>query len=82
LKLRLGILVLLVSACLNAQAISQLEAAAKAHLAARNANAALADYQKLAALNPKSALYEDQIGFLLAATNRVPEGIPHLQRAT
>ena len=63
-------------------AIPSLEAAARAHWAAQNGTAALADYQKLALLNPKSAVYEDQIGFLLAAAGRVPEGIPHLRRAT
>jgi tetratricopeptide (TPR) repeat protein len=58
-----------------------LEAAARAHLAARDA-AALADYQRLLSLNPKSAMYEDETGFLLVATNRVAAGISHLKKAT
>jgi hypothetical protein len=47
-----------------------LEADAQRHLAAKDAGAALADYKKLAQLAPGSAAYQDQIGFLLAATNR------------
>ena len=80
--MRFSICCLLGCAGLAAQSIQQLEAAARAHLAARNANAALDDYQRLAALNPNSASYEDEIGFLLAATNRVAEAIPHLEKAT
>ena len=62
--------------------IPQLEALAKERLAARDASRALAIYEKLAELNPASATYQDQIGFLMAATNRSPEAIPHFQRAT
>jgi hypothetical protein len=32
-------------------------------------------------LVPKSAEYQDQVGFLLAATNRSSEVTPHFQRA-
>ena len=62
--------------------VADLEALARQRLAARDAGGALAAYQKLAALVPKSAVYQDQIGFLLAATNRSAEAIPHFQRAT
>ena len=50
--------------------VAQLEAEARQRLAARHANGALAAYQKLAGLVPNSARYQDEIGFLLAATNR------------
>jgi tetratricopeptide (TPR) repeat protein len=70
------------SLSLAAQTVQQLESTARERLAAKDANGALAAYQKLAALVPKSAEYEDQIGFLLAATNRSSEAIPHFQRAT
>ena len=67
---------------LCAQSVQQLEASARAHLAARDTTAALADYQKLAQLVPNSAAYQDKIGFILAATNRAADAIPHFQRAT
>jgi tetratricopeptide (TPR) repeat protein len=84
-KLHSGFYCLLSCVCLAAQsstAILQLEAAARAHLAARDAAAALADYQRLLSLNPKSAMYEDETGFWLVATNRVAAGISHLKKAT
>src|SRR5271155_4451918 len=59
-----------------------LEALARQQLAARDAAGALAAYEKLAGLAPKSAVYQDQIGFILAATNRSAEAIQHFQRAT
>jgi tetratricopeptide (TPR) repeat protein len=66
----------------QAQSVADLEAQARQRLAARDAAGALADYQKLAALVPKSAVYQDQIGFILAATNRSAEAIPYFERAT
>ena len=81
-SVKLGILCALMCAYLMAQSTAQIEASAKAHLAARNVNAALADYQKLAAMNPQSAVYEDQIGFILASTNHLGDALPHLQHAT
>jgi superkiller protein 3 len=62
--------------------VQQLEATARDRLAARDAAGALTAYEKLAELAPKSAAYQDEIGFLLAATNRSPEAIAHFQRAT
>jgi tetratricopeptide (TPR) repeat protein len=55
---------------------------AQSDAAIAQAVGALADYQKLAQLVPQSADYQDQIGFLLAATNRSSEAIPHFKRAT
>ncbi|MBV8897429.1 MAG: hypothetical protein JO051_13015, partial [Acidobacteriaceae bacterium] len=63
-------------------AIDQLEASAHRHLADRDVASALADYQKLSELAPSNAGYQDEIGFLLAATNRASEAIPHFERAT
>src|SRR5690348_7505745 len=60
---------------------SRLEAEAQRALAAGEASGALAKYEQLAKLVPRSAQYEDQIGFILAATNRTEESIPHFQRA-
>ena len=65
-----------------AQTVEQLNAQARQKLAAGDANGALVAYQKLAKLVPKSAPYQDQIGFLLAATSRTPDAIPHFERAT
>lgn len=78
------ILVALSSSGLWAQtsSVQQLEVSARQHLAARDVAAALSDYEKLAELIPQSADYQDQIGFLLAATNRAAEAIPHFERAT
>ncbi len=83
--MRLVLHVLLTCMPLAAQSFSgvqQLEAAARQHLAARDANAALKDYEALAQLQPKSAVYQDEIGFLLAATSRSGEAVPHFERAT
>ena len=65
-----------------AETVPQLEAEARQRLAARDPNGALAAYEKLAGRVPKSAAYQDEIGFLLAATNRSSEAIPHFRRAT
>jgi tetratricopeptide (TPR) repeat protein len=70
------------SLSLAAQTVEQLESTARERLAAKDANGALAAYEKLAGLVPRSAGYQDQIGFLLAATNRSLDAIPHFQRAT
>ena len=84
-RLPLFILVALCGSVAWAQssvAIDQLEMSARRHLAARDVTSALADYEKLSELAPSNAGYEDEIGFLLAATNRAPEAIPHFERAT
>src|SRR5579884_432215 len=72
----------LLCGCAAAQSLPELENSARQAMRAGNAEAALSAYEQLARANPKSAAYEDQIGFLLAATKRVNEAIPHLQRAT
>src|SRR5260370_21206269 len=46
-----------------------------------DAAAALRAFEKASSLDPKSAEVEDEIGFLLAATNRQSEAIPHLIKA-
>ena len=61
--------------------IRRLEAEAKALLSAQNANGALTKYKELARLVPRSAVYQDEIGFLLAATNRTSEAIPYFEQA-
>ena len=66
---------------LAAQTVQQLESTAKDRLAAKDAAGALEAYQKLAVVVPNSAVYQDQIGFLLAATNHSTDAIPHLKRA-
>lgn len=82
--LRYGVLMAVIGLQLLAQgtSVSQLEVLAHQRLTARDAAGALVDYEKLARLVPKSPIYEDEIGFLLAATSRNAEAIPHLRRAT
>src|SRR5258708_17806979 len=46
-----------------------------------DAAAALRAFERASSLDPESAEVEDEIGFLLAATNRQPEAIPHFNRA-
>src|SRR5260370_12155221 len=53
----------------------------RAYKARGDADAALRAFEKAAALDPKSAEVEDEIGFLLAATNRQSEAIPHFEKA-
>jgi tetratricopeptide (TPR) repeat protein len=67
---------------LTAQTLQQLDSTGRERLAANDAGGALAAYEKLAALVPQSAVYQDEIGFLLAATNHSLQAIPHFQRAT
>src|SRR5581483_11029341 len=84
-RLLLPILVALSGSAIWAQStvtVHELEASARRHLAARDATAALAEYQKLAQMVPQSADYQDEIGFLLAATSRTSEAVPHFERAT
>src|ERR687883_407433 len=45
------------------------------------ASEALAAYQELAGKFPHVARYEDQIGFILAATRQTNAAIPHFERA-
>src|SRR5580704_2088541 len=62
--------------------VQELDATARQRLAARDANGALEAYEKLARLVPQSAAYQDEVGFLLAATKRTKDAIPYLRRAT
>jgi len=62
--------------------VPDLEALARKRIAAGDGEGALAAYQKLIGLVPKSAVYQDQAGFVLAATERSTEAIPYFQRAT
>src|SRR5579863_8856896 len=62
--------------------IRDLEATARQRWAAQDAAGALAAYEKLAVLVPNSAAYQDQIGFLLASTDRTADALPHFRRAT
>ncbi|MGH9611273.1 MAG: tetratricopeptide repeat protein, partial [Bryobacteraceae bacterium] len=62
--------------------VQQLQAQARSALAARNLPEALADYQKLVQIVPRSAAYQDELGFLLAASKRTSESIEHFRRAT
>src|SRR5437660_2446424 len=55
----------------------QLQSLALALEKHRNAQGALAAWEKAAVLDPKSALIQDHIGFLLAVLNRRDEAIPH-----
>src|SRR5882757_8305732 len=57
------------------------DAAAAQLLASGRIEEALAGYRELAAKYPGHAEYEDQIGFILAATKRTEEAIPHFERA-
>ncbi|MGH9583857.1 MAG: tetratricopeptide repeat protein, partial [Bryobacteraceae bacterium] len=62
--------------------IQQLESQARGAVVARNIDAAIADYQKLAQVMPHSAAFQDELGFLLAASKRTSESIEHFRRAT
>ena len=59
----------------------EMEARAAAAKARGDAAGALAAYEEAAALDPKSARLQDEIGFLLAVLNRRPEAIAHFERA-
>ena len=63
-------------------AVGDLEAAAKQRIAAHDVPGALAAYRKLVEISPGSAAYQDELGFLLAASNQTPEAILHFGRAT
>jgi len=67
---------------LATQTVPQLEASARARLAAHDAKGALEAYEALAKAVPKSAEYQDEIGFLLAATGRDEQALPYFERAT
>ena len=66
---------------LAAATLEELESRATALKAAGDAAGALAAYQEAATLDPKSARYQDEIGFLLRVLNRGPEASEHFRRA-
>src|SRR5260370_25785540 len=53
----------------------------QAYKAKGDAAAALQAFEKALALDPKSPQIEDEVGFILAATNRRDEAIPNFERA-
>jgi tetratricopeptide (TPR) repeat protein len=61
--------------------LKAIEARAEALRAKGDAAGALAAWQEAAAANPRSARYEDEIGFLLAVMNRRSDAIAHLERS-
>ena len=77
------ILLLAAAALLAAQQpqLRDLESQAAAARARGDASGALAAWQKAAALDPKSARIQDEIGFLLAVLNRRDEASGHFERA-
>ncbi len=64
-----------------AETLAQIEARARQAKAKGDAAAALAAYEEAAKLNPKSAVFQDEIGFLLAVQQRGPEAISKFQAA-
>src|SRR5258708_13737464 len=66
---------------LGQETLAQLEARARELKARGDAAGSLEAWQKAAALDPKSAGIQDEIGFLLAVLNRRQEAIQHFERA-
>ena len=66
---------------LAAATLEELESRATSLKAAGDATGALAVYQEAATLDPKSARYQDEIGFLLRVLNRGPEASQHFRQA-
>ena len=63
------------------ETLAQLEAHARELKTRGDAAGSLDAWQKAAALDPKSAAIQDEIGFLLAVLNRRQEAIQHFERA-
>ena len=61
---------------------AQTESDAQALTHSGKIDEAIGIYSALARKSPGTPRYEDQIGFLLAATKRVSEALPHFRRAT
>src|ERR1051326_8964228 len=82
---RVGVFALLAAAALRCASgqpdLAQIEAHAAQLKARGDAAGALAEWQKAAALDPKSARIQDEIGFLLAVLQRPRDAIEHLERA-
>ena len=75
-------MLILASAGLFAADLSEVESRAAALKAKGDAAGALAAYEEAASLDPKSARFQDEIGFLLAVLKRGDESIEHFKRAT
>src|SRR5262245_62287842 len=65
----------------GADTLAQIEAKAAELKARGDAAGSLAEWTRAAALNPKSARIQDEIGFLLAVLQRHQEALEHLERA-
>src|SRR5437016_370822 len=63
------------------ETLQQLESRALELKSRGDAAGALAAWQQAAALNPKSARIQDEIGFLLVVLNRRDEALQHFERA-
>src|SRR5580704_903362 len=61
--------------------VGEIEARAIALKSKGDAAGALAAYEQAAALDPKSARFQDEIGFLLAVLNRRDEAVSRFKRA-
>src|SRR5947209_5712167 len=64
-----------------AGSVKEIESRAVELKAKGDAAGALAAYQEAAALEPKSAHFQDEIGFLLAVLNRQSEAVEHFKTA-
>src|SRR3981081_3064852 len=65
----------------GAETLQQMEQRARQLKAQGDAAGALAAFEKAAALDPKSAKLQDEIGFLLAVLQRPVEAADHFVRA-
>src|SRR5215831_8614227 len=80
--LRLSVAVLcLFATALGQESLKQIETRAAELKARGDAAGSLAEWEKAAAIDPKSARIQHEIGFLLAVLQRQSEAIQHLQRA-
>src|SRR5450759_1450419 len=78
---RLSLVACLPLIVLAAASLKEVESRALALKSKGDAAGALAAYEEAAALDPKSARYRDEIGFLLAVLNRPGEEIEHFKRS-
>src|SRR5215472_2264304 len=79
--LRPSLVLFLLVIAVHAQDLRQIEDRAAELKSHGDAAGALAEWQKAAALDPKSARIQDEIGFLLAVLQRHAEAVERLERA-
>src|SRR5215472_1038894 len=79
--LRPSLVLFLLVIAVHAQDLRQIEDRAAELKSHGDAAGALAEWQKAAALDPKSARVQDEVGFLLAVLQRPQDAIQHLQQA-